>query len=665
MSEERDFLSGGDDVMHWNNNTAPRHSTKMRQSEEIEQREAPEREQHEIFDYASSLASLEDMFNETVILSQCDEPADWSVQSALSNVSPPPDGSPGGRIQFTENNVPIIPDEPFHHEGDLIDLSPRLAVGIEEEMHQAISSDSKGIGEQGKNSEPDAPSQPQTPSRPAALRFQDRCITPVRSKSQVIASHTPISPASPTRSLKSEVFLFTYETSAQSPPVQSPVPPFVFVHSAGHANVVVTPTGEPTCVPVSEAGGNRPRPYRCRVACALAVAILLIIAVITIVAGLLTARQLEENGIEADDSRSNFPHATRAPSIGVASTPPSALTSTPPSTPTSTPPSTPTSVPSTVFVIPAPGNNDGETLSPVVFGPLDPGRTPREETESPVSVVSPTPPPRAPGPSPYTFAPSPGTDARTPREETPSPADVPLNPSPRVPTNSPRAPINPPTPVPSPDRIQVTTVPPTNSPTKKAPINSPTLAPSPDRTQMEATPFPTFSPSVSASSFRPTTIIERFVIGLIASASPSSFLALSHIDSPEYMALEWVASDPDVANRLYSKSKIVQRWVLAVLFFVTNDDSSWYESDDWLRFTDECTWFSKASGSICNSDGFLMTLDLQDNGLEGTLPPQISVLSNLRTLNLQNNHLEGNIPHELSLLSNSLSKFVDGFHRPT
>ena len=139
---------------------------------------------------------------------------------------------------------------------------------------------------------------------------------------------------------------------------------------------------------------------------------------------------------------------------------------------------------------------------------------------------------------------------------------------------------------------------------------------------------------------------------------------MSHIDSPEYMALEWVAADPDVANRLYSNSKIVQRWALAVLFFVTNGES-WYQSNDWLSFTDECTWFSKASGSICDSNGLLMTLDLQDNGLEGTLPPQISLLLKLRTLNLQNNRLEGNIPHELSLLSNSLSKFVDGFHLPT
>jgi hypothetical protein len=52
----------------------------------------------------------------------------------------------------------------------------------------------------------------------------------------------------------------------------------------------------------------------------------------------------------------------------------------------------------------------------------------------------------------------------------------------------------------------------------------------------------------------------------------------------------------------------------------------------------------------CHSHGLLTTLDLQDNGLEGTLPPQISVLSNLRIFNLQDNRLDGNIPHELSSL---------------
>jgi hypothetical protein len=656
MWNERAFLSGDDDAMHLNNNAAPRYSTQVRQSE-IEQREAPEQELPDSLVYDSSLVSLEDMFNDTVILSQGDEPADWSVPSALSSVSPP-DGS-GGRIKFTEKHVPIIPDAPLHQEKDLIDLSPRLAVAvsasaterlrIENEMSQApYSSNSNGIGEKGKNSaqEPDAPSQPQTLSRPKALSFQDRCITPVRSKSEFTASQPPKSPVSPTRS-KSEVFLFTYETSAHNP-LQSPVPPFVFVHSAGHANVVVRPTGNPTCVPVPEAGGDRLRPCMCHHACAVAVAILLIIAGITIVAGVLTARQLEENGIDADP-RSIFPRVdtpfpTRAPSISVPATPPSALTSTPP-------PSTPVPVPSPVFVFPAvPGNNNGETPSPV-FGPSDPGRAPKEETESPASIVSPTPPPRAPRPSPS-----------IPIEETPSPVYVPPNPSPRAPTHHPMAPINPTTPAPSPDRTQReetfapqegTTVP----PRVPLPTPFPTFIPSPSDA-------PSAVPSVGPSSFRPTTIIERFLIGLIASASPSSFLALSHLDSPEYMALQWVAADPDVANVLYSNRKIVQRWALAVLFFVANGDS-WYQSNNWLLFTDECTWFSKASGSICDSDGLLITLDLQDNGLVGTLPPQISLLLNLRTLNLQDNRLQGSIPMELSFLSNSLSKFLDGFYRPT
>jgi hypothetical protein len=647
MSEQRDFISGDDDAMHWNNNAAPRYFTQMWQSE-IEQRETPERELHDSFVDASS---LEDMFNETVILSQDDEPADWSVPSALSSVSPP-DGS-GGRIQFTENDVPIIPDEPLHREADLIDLSPCLAVAaspavgerarIEEEVYRQLASNTNDIGEQGKNSalDPYAPSQ--TPSRPDALSLKDRCVTPVRAARQFTASQTPGSPLSPTRS-KSEIFSFTYETSAQNP-VQSPVPPFVFVHSAGHAKVVVRPTGKPTCVPVSEAGGARCRPFMRRT-CVFAVAILLIIAVITIAVGLLTARQMEENRINSDP-QSNFPRAstpfpTMTPSIGVPTTPPA---------------TTPAPVPSPVFVIPVPGNNDGETLSPV-FGPSDPGRTPREETQSPASVVLPTPPPRVPRPSPSpdsisTFAPSRGTETRTPREETPRPVYVPPTRPPRAPTNPPIAPTNPPTPAPTPDRTQREET--------LAPQQATTVSP---RVPLP-TPFPTFAPSTSAapSSFRPTTMIERFVIGLIASASPSSFLALSDIDSPEYMALEWVASDPAVANILYSDSKIVQRWVLAVLFFVTNVDS-WYQSDDWLSFTDECTWFSKAAGSICDNNGLLMTLDLKDNGLEGTLPLQISLLPSLRTLNLQNNRLEGIIPQELSLLSNSLSKFVDGYHQP-
>ena len=72
----------------------------------------------------------------------------------------------------------------------------------------------------------------------------------------------------------------------------------------------------------------------------------------------------------------------------------------------------------------------------------------------------------------------------------------------------------------------------------------------------------------------------------------------------------------------------------------------WKEADGWLSDFTPCVWF----GVTC-SEGTVIELNLPDNGLSGSIPPEISQLTNLSVLNLGFNQLSGPIPPELGSLS--------------
>ncbi|XP_066318272.1 probable LRR receptor-like serine/threonine-protein kinase At5g45780 [Miscanthus floridulus] len=63
---------------------------------------------------------------------------------------------------------------------------------------------------------------------------------------------------------------------------------------------------------------------------------------------------------------------------------------------------------------------------------------------------------------------------------------------------------------------------------------------------------------------------------------------------------------------------------------------------------DPCTWFMVA----CSPDKFVVSLQMANNGLSGTLSPSIGNLSHLQTMSLQNNRISGEIPPEIGKLIN-------------
>ncbi|CAL4970411.1 unnamed protein product [Urochloa decumbens] len=63
---------------------------------------------------------------------------------------------------------------------------------------------------------------------------------------------------------------------------------------------------------------------------------------------------------------------------------------------------------------------------------------------------------------------------------------------------------------------------------------------------------------------------------------------------------------------------------------------------------DPCTWSMVA----CSADKFVISLQMANNGLSGTLSPSIGNLSHLQTMSLQNNTISGVIPPEIGKLTN-------------
>jgi len=90
-----------------------------------------------------------------------------------------------------------------------------------------------------------------------------------------------------------------------------------------------------------------------------------------------------------------------------------------------------------------------------------------------------------------------------------------------------------------------------------------------------------------------------------------------------------------------------ERAALIALYNATDGDH-WTDNSHWLGAPGtECQWF----GVTCDGTGSSVTrVDLYDNNLQGSLPSELSQLTNLDFLNLSKNGLTGSIPVELCRL---------------
>jgi len=137
----------------------------------------------------------------------------------------------------------------------------------------------------------------------------------------------------------------------------------------------------------------------------------------------------------------------------------------------------------------------------------------------------------------------------------------------------------------------------------------------------------------SYSSNRVTSLIEEAMQGTIDDPK-----------SPQGQALEWILQDA-VGNPPEKDFRVLQRFGLATFHFATVSDSEkWDHVTGWLSVEHECTWHNVR----CGPDG---SLSFPETGAFGR-KLQNPLSDHVTYLAMDENNLHGTIPDEISLLSN-------------
>mmetsp|Transcript_38887 Transcript_38887/g.81738 ORF Transcript_38887/g.81738 Transcript_38887/m.81738 type:complete len:495 (-) Transcript_38887:11-1495(-) len=270
-----------------------------------------------------------------------------------------------------------------------------------------------------------------------------------------------------------------------------------------------------------------------------------------------------------------------------------------------------------------------------------------------------------------------------------------------------------PTPRPTPDPTRRPTPNPTPNPTPKPvpgqtpePTRRPTPNPTP-RPTPNPTPNPTRNPTPAPTTASPTPAPIIAKCGLTADERRSQIVdALSVISfpdlfqdssSPQSKALEWILDEdsaklcPDDADN-EDDTNLVQRYVMAVFYYSTDGDE-WKEcnapadfnsqasiatanaacklttvnattifpndvrgTNAWLSPASECTWggLSCYSPNSENNAYKINVVEFENNGLGGTLPPEMEQLTALRFFALERGTMTGAIPDSYKNLKSLL-----------
>lgn len=155
--------------------------------------------------------------------------------------------------------------------------------------------------------------------------------------------------------------------------------------------------------------------------------------------------------------------------------------------------------------------------------------------------------------------------------------------------------------------------------------------------------------------------------------------------SPQSKAFDWVLGDPSLDTYLYNDNienwRLLQRFALATLYYATDGPNSWFNATNWLSYEHhECQWMAKEVPGFCTcqtednrnptvypspcgdiNDDINTTVAKQQqqykflllnaNGLQGTIPDEVSWLTSLERLELVLNDISGTIPEQLGQLT--------------
>jgi len=136
-----------------------------------------------------------------------------------------------------------------------------------------------------------------------------------------------------------------------------------------------------------------------------------------------------------------------------------------------------------------------------------------------------------------------------------------------------------------------------------------------------------------------------------------SFAHGQEFDDPhsyQSKALQWVEAFSEIPRKdnagLTDEKRTIQRYALACIYFSTNNIANpctanvgndervrgWDDESGWMVNDDECSW----RGIACSDDGFVTKINLSNNILSGSFPPEVAhIKDSLVALDLYNNSM--------------------------
>jgi len=134
----------------------------------------------------------------------------------------------------------------------------------------------------------------------------------------------------------------------------------------------------------------------------------------------------------------------------------------------------------------------------------------------------------------------------------------------------------------------------------------------------------------------------QIVMDGLAPSLPPDVIALFDIPGTcQTKARDWLRTGKDILE--FKAERIRQRYAMGV-FYCEMDGQDWITGDSWLSDLHECDWYNKVGLDPCNRDEQMEMLRVTDNGLAGTLPVELFILSNLYEFTLANNLMSGTLP---------------------
>jgi len=113
-------------------------------------------------------------------------------------------------------------------------------------------------------------------------------------------------------------------------------------------------------------------------------------------------------------------------------------------------------------------------------------------------------------------------------------------------------------------------------------------------------------------------------------------------------ARDWLRTGEDVLE--FTGERIRQRYAMTV-FFCEQDGGEWLENDMWLSDLHECDWYNMIGLDPCNRVEQMEMIRIHGNGLQGTLPSEMAILSTIYEFTAADNLITGTFPPDYTSLT--------------